>query len=612
MAKWSSAQDLVGETLEGRFQLIRLLGEGGMGAVYEGRHMRLDARVAIKVLSRELAEDERQRRRFLREARAAVRIRHDNVVQIIDFGEEPVAYFVMEYLDGIDLAQLLQRTRSLPWDRVRGLILPMMRALGAAHKVGIVHRDVKPSNVFLTHRDGEEVVKVLDFGIAKVADSGVETRGVTRTDEVVGTVAYMSPEQALAHPIDARSDVYSTGILVFELLTGRTPYVASTQYQIMHQHITSPVPSLLSFDPSIPPAVDLVVARALQKRPIDRFPTMDAMLEAFTAIPADAPGANGHRPAASQVPQGHTILGAPGPAPAGGVGPSPSSSPGVGTIAVPPGSGSTPDGTVAAGMGSAGHSRPPLPESSPTMMSVETVRDPVRQRSTAGVLVLLGALGAIGAGVVVAWPSGNVSPSSDEGSLPLSVAGAGGGEGPSAAGAREGKEPAASGVSEGETPSAAKPGGEPDSAASLRAGQGSAADVEVAQPNGAPGGDRWIEASTEGEGTPTNPSDPEVPVTSVVLPREAKASVKRSGTAASAVKTPKRPPSDASLLRKIEAGAKRCEIRQTTSLKFQVMPNGSVLLVQSAPLQPCVEAVARNQTFGPRERPQSFRLDLKP
>src|SRR5690606_33999352 len=129
----------------------------------------------------------------------AVRIQHDNVVQIIDFGEEPVAYFVMEYLEGIDLAQLIQMSTRLPWARARGLILPMMRALCAAHKVGIIHRDVKPSNVFVTRREGEDVVKVLDFGIAKLSDPGHETRGVTRTDEVIGTVAYMSPEQALAH-----------------------------------------------------------------------------------------------------------------------------------------------------------------------------------------------------------------------------------------------------------------------------------------------------------------------------------------------------------------------------------------------------------------------------
>jgi len=275
MGRRSGPEDLVGETLEGRFRIVRLLGVGGMGAVYEARHVRLNARVAVKVLNQRLAQDERQRKRFLREAQAAARICSEHVITIMDFGEAPVAFFVMEYLDGRDLGKVLRHEGKLEWTRVRKLALQATRALAAAHQVGIVHRDVKPPNIFLLERDGVEFVKMLDFGIAKVAESSPDTRDLTRTDEVMGTVSYISPEQARASRIDPRTDVYSLGVVLFELVTGMQPFTGTSPYQIIDQHVRRPPPAPRSLEPTVPRAVEDLILRALAKDPSDRFQGMD-------------------------------------------------------------------------------------------------------------------------------------------------------------------------------------------------------------------------------------------------------------------------------------------------------------------------------------------------
>ena len=280
-----SAPALVGSVLGGRYDVVRLLGRGGMGEVYEGTHRLLQKRVAIKVLSGQLAVDETQRLRFLREARAANLIAHENVVSILDFGDGDPTYFVMEFLEGDDLHRLVSREGGLRWPRAQGLLLQMAHALGAAHARGIVHRDVKPSNIFVLPRVGlPELVKVLDFGIAKVAGTGGETMGLTRTHELMGTVAYMAPEQALGERVDARTDVYSLGIVIYEMLSGKLPFTGTNSYKVLDQHVRTPPPRPTFVDPAIPPAVEALILRALAKQPADRFASMAEFAHAIASI----------------------------------------------------------------------------------------------------------------------------------------------------------------------------------------------------------------------------------------------------------------------------------------------------------------------------------------
>jgi len=287
MTTRSTAPTPIGQTLDGRFKIIRLLGEGGMGSVYEAHHLKLDVPVAVKVLDDRLARDERQRKRFLREARSAARIHNEHVIHIMDFGgEDSLPFFVMELLRGADLDKLLNQESKLPWPRAREILVQAIRALGAAHEIGIVHRDVKPSNIFLLHRSGSSShVKVLDFGIAKVAEPGAEAGALTRTDEVIGTAFYMSPEQVLAQPVDARTDIYSLGIVLFQMMTGTLPFTGVSAYQIIDQHVRLQPPSPCSIEPSIPAAVEELILRAMAKSPNQRFSTMGEFERAALAIP---------------------------------------------------------------------------------------------------------------------------------------------------------------------------------------------------------------------------------------------------------------------------------------------------------------------------------------
>ncbi len=267
--------NLVGRVLGGRYDVVRLLGRGGMGEVYEGVHRLLQKRVAIKVLNAELALDEQQRRRFLREARAATAIAHENVVAILDFGDDEPTFFVMDLLEGADLQTLLAREGGLSWPRARAMLLQIASALGAAHARGIVHRDVKPSNCFVTHLGSDrEQVKVLDFGIAKLLEPSAETRRLTRTNAVIGTIVYAAPEQMLGQQVDARTDVYALGIVAYEMLTGRPPFVGTSEYQIFDQQVRRAPPPPSFLDPAVPPGVAALILRALEKDPSRRPQTM--------------------------------------------------------------------------------------------------------------------------------------------------------------------------------------------------------------------------------------------------------------------------------------------------------------------------------------------------
>lgn len=282
--------DLSGIVLDGRYRLVSLLGAGGMGHIYEGTHFALDRRVAIKVLPSELSTDARFRARFSREARAVARITHRNVVQIMDFGETPtgLVYFVMEFLEGRDLGAVLRDTGRLPWPRARHLLLQAASALKAAHAHGIVHRDIKPGNCFvldLPHEGLVDVVKLLDFGIAKVLDGTPLTLSPLTGGEIVGTASYMAPEQAQGEPLDARSDVYSLGIMAYEMLTGQVPFVGVNFVHVVTRHIHDRPAPLHRVVPDIIPDVEELVLRALAKDPADRFQSMADLEAAVLAVP---------------------------------------------------------------------------------------------------------------------------------------------------------------------------------------------------------------------------------------------------------------------------------------------------------------------------------------
>lgn len=272
--------DLSGQRLD-RYQLVRRLGMGGMGSVYEAEHAQLGKRVAVKLLHHELSRKEIARKRFLREARAASVIRHPHIVDISDFGVTPDGhvFFVMELLEGEDLQELLERKGRLGWPRTQRILTQVASALGSAHKQGVIHRDIKPSNCFLAVIPGEEgkdFVKVVDFGIAKLGGKlGKGAEQLTSTDELFGTVGYMAPELVSGVTDDPRSDVYALGVMMYRMLVGQIPFGDGNAYQILSQHINDPPPPPREKVPSIPEGVERLILKALAKKPADRFASMD-------------------------------------------------------------------------------------------------------------------------------------------------------------------------------------------------------------------------------------------------------------------------------------------------------------------------------------------------
>ncbi|WP_328537761.1 protein kinase domain-containing protein [Streptomyces sp. NBC_00344] len=265
----------------GRYQLRDLLGEGGMASVYLAYDSALDRQVAIKTLHTELGREQSFRERFRREAQAVAKLSHTNIVSVFDTGEDTLGealmpYIVMEYVEGQPLGSVLQsditQYGAMPADKALKITADVLAALEASHEMGLVHRDIKPGNVMMTKRN---VVKVMDFGIARAMQSGVTS--MTQTGMVVGTPQYLSPEQALGRGVDARSDLYSVGIMLFQLLTGRLPFDADSPLAIAYAHVQEEPVAPSSINRSIPPAVDALVARALKKNPNERFPTADAM-----------------------------------------------------------------------------------------------------------------------------------------------------------------------------------------------------------------------------------------------------------------------------------------------------------------------------------------------
>jgi serine/threonine protein kinase len=266
---------LIGRVLAGRYRLIAKLGQGGMGAVYKGEHVKMNRLTAIKILAPELASSAEFVARFQREAEMASHINHPNAVIIYDFGEaeEGVVYLAMEFLEGRPLSSIIKRDGPLPLARVARIIRQAAEALDAAHQIGIVHRDFKPDNVMVCQRTGRELIKVLDFGIAKQIRVDPKHEALTQTGFVLGTPQYMSPEQVLGEQLDARSDLYSLALVAYEMLTCTLPFEgASPQSQMVKRLLEPPKPLHVARPQlAIPPAVEQVIMRALKRYPHQRY-----------------------------------------------------------------------------------------------------------------------------------------------------------------------------------------------------------------------------------------------------------------------------------------------------------------------------------------------------
>jgi serine/threonine-protein kinase len=263
-------QDRIGTVLDGKYVLERLIGSGGMGAVYAARQLQLDRTVALKLLRPDVTSDERAVARFNREARAAARIEHANAVRVYDFGtsEDGSAFIVMEYIEGVPLRVMMRRTRILPFEVVLDVILQAASGIAAAHACGIVHRDLKPENLMVhLADDGAISVKVVDFGLAKVV-AGDSTQ-ITSPAEMIGTPRYMAPEQFTGDDLDARVDVYSLGVMLFEMLAGRPPF-DGTFTEVVGKHVYAEPPDFDALGVQAPEGVERVIRRALAKRPTER------------------------------------------------------------------------------------------------------------------------------------------------------------------------------------------------------------------------------------------------------------------------------------------------------------------------------------------------------
>ena len=273
-----SDDQYLGRTIASRYRLIKRLGSGGMSLVYLARHVIIDRLSAIKILRPDFGTSPAYRERFLREARAVNRINHANIVEISDVGEaDGVAYLVMEYVSGESLLALIQRA-ALPWPRALRIGVQIAGALGRTHELGVIHRDLKPENVMLTEREGNpDFVKVLDFGIAKIGmdaePTGPTSRPLTRVGTIMGTPNYMSPEQAVGQPCDARADVYALGVVFYEMLVGEALFDGDP-VMVLAAHVTSPPPPLpASVQDALGPRSDEILQKMLAKSQEARFQT---------------------------------------------------------------------------------------------------------------------------------------------------------------------------------------------------------------------------------------------------------------------------------------------------------------------------------------------------
>jgi serine/threonine protein kinase len=339
---------LIGTVIGGNYKVEELLGQGGMGAVYRARQLSLDRDVAVKLLLSPLAMDRSVLERFQREARAASNVGHPGIIQVFDMGylKEGAPYMVMELLDGEDLRQVIRRDGAMPVAAALPIVVQVCDALQAAHDKGILHRDLKPDNIFLVRRrDKAPIVKILDFGLSKIRSADKQ---LTDTGTLIGTPNYMAPEQVLGRrQVDHRADIYAVGVIFFEMVTGQMAYDGPSVQSILVKIINEDPPPPRMLNPSIPSEVEAVIRRAMARDPDERYPGAGAMYEDLLRL---ARGMGIPRSDMSIVPTA-SVAAAAAPSPYPVVGPSPSLSPHGTPMTPPPGSGPVAAGTYASPYG---------------------------------------------------------------------------------------------------------------------------------------------------------------------------------------------------------------------------------------------------------------------
>ena len=318
----------VGKVIDGRYEILTRIGEGGMGVVYKARQTPLDRVIALKMLNSQMATDPTWVQRFYNEAKACSRLQHPNTIRMFDFGQSPDGrlFMTMEFLDGVSLREARSRGPLAP-HRVETILIQCCASLAEAHSIGIIHRDIKPDNVFLLNMAGSpDFVKLLDFSVAKLLEGD---RMKTQAGVVFGTPQYMSPEQGRGMPLDARSDLYALGVLAFEMLTGSVPFHDENPMTVIHMHLQTPVPPLPQ---SIPYSVQQIVRRALEKEPNRRYQSAGEMMQHCQQVFAEVSGGVASIGAAG-VPR--TMYAGPGNLPPGM--PPPAGPPGMGQPGMPMG-----------------------------------------------------------------------------------------------------------------------------------------------------------------------------------------------------------------------------------------------------------------------------------
>ena len=379
-SKKPKTDPMIGRVIAGRYRMLEKLGQGGMGAVYKGQHIRMQRLTAIKILTSDLASNEEFIARFQREAEMASQIDHPNAVSIYDFGEaeDGLIYLAMEFVDGRPLSDIMKREGSLPLDRVVRITKQAAGALGAAHALGIIHRDFKPDNIMVCDKPGRsDWVDVVDFGIAKRAAADSQQPGLTQAGYVLGTPLYMSPEQVSGEDLDPRSDLYSLALVVYEMLSGDLPFDGATTQSKMVKRLLEP-PRLISHirpQLNLPPAVEDVILRALARAPNDRYSSTNEFAEALERAARREPITQPER-IATHPHQAQTTV----PMSALHSAPTPVANHDAPTwpaIAQPPGSPAAPD------------YKPREPEPAPIRTSAKTLMEILRSESTKWSIIAL-------------------------------------------------------------------------------------------------------------------------------------------------------------------------------------------------------------------------------